>query len=317
MRLLSVDGGGIRGLVPALVLAEIERRTHKRISELFDLVAGTSTGGIIALGLACPGSDGAPRYTANDVADLYRKHGRDIFPHEFLGRLRQLFAPKYAARGIERILRDHFEPARLSDALVEVFVPAYEIETRDPFFFRSARARSDPGHDYPMWQVARATSAAPTYFPPFRATSLAGSSWALVDGGLFANNPGIWAAIDLLARGRDLDDLFVVSLGTAGDSSKRTIPLDEARGWGLINWVRPIIDIALSAGSDATEFGLTQLLGSRSYRFTPDRPQPHSEALDDADPANIDLLEKQAELLIERRSADLDAVCQRLIRAAG
>ena len=79
IKILSIDGGGIRGLIPAVVLAEIEKRTGKPASELFDLIAGTSTGGILALGLTCPAADGRPRYSAERLIDLYQKEGNRIF----------------------------------------------------------------------------------------------------------------------------------------------------------------------------------------------------------------------------------------------
>jgi patatin-like phospholipase/acyl hydrolase len=308
-RILSIDGGGIRGLVPALVLADIEQRTSRPICELFDLIAGTSTGGIIALGLTCPGDAGKPRYRARDLVDLYLKEGRRIFPHEFLGTLRQLVRPKYAARGIEDTLHSYFGEARLNQALVDVFVPAYEIQARDPFFFRSSRARTDPNtFDYPMWAVARATSAAPTYFPPFEATALGGQRWALVDGGVFANNPAIWATVDVLTAGGSLDTLLVVSLATVSDTAKKPFALQQARGWGMFGWVRPVIDIALTGGSDATDFGLRQLLGDRAFRFKPGLPAA-SEELDNVSPVNLDLLVRQGEALVQSEAARLDAVC--------
>lgn len=213
---------------------------------MFDLIAGTSTGGILALGLVCPGEDGQPKFAASDLVEFYRTRGRDIFPRPVLGKAKQLAGPKYPGSRIEAVLREKFGDVPLSAALTDVFIPAYEIEVRRPFFFRSTRA-TDRAFDYPMWQVARGTSAAPTYFPPCEATSAAGESWAVVDGGLFANNPSMWAVVDLLEQGCQPSELLVVSLGTAGSSVKRKIARHAAARWGLVRWARPIIDIALTA----------------------------------------------------------------------
>src|SRR5436305_3588560 len=167
--ILSIDGGGIRGIIPALVLAHIEQQTGAAIADLFDVVAGTSTGGILALGLTCPGPDGRPRYSAQDLAAVYEDEGSKIFPHEFLGIVRQLFRPKYPSRGRREVLSGKLGDARLKDALAEVIVTAYDIQVRRPVFFRKALAVSEPAsRDFPIWEVAMATSAAPTYFEPVR-----------------------------------------------------------------------------------------------------------------------------------------------------
>jgi patatin-like phospholipase/acyl hydrolase len=310
-RVLSIDGGGIRGLVPALVLAEIERQTGKPISSLFDLIAGTSTGGILALGLTCPGNDGNRKYAAADLVELYKNKGHEIFPSQFLGGVKQLFGPKYSAHGIETILRSYFGETRLKDVITNVFVPAYEIQRRDPFFFRSSRAREDPAFDFPLWAVARATSAAPTYFAPAEVTSQGGESWVNVDGGLYANNPSIWAMADVLAEGVPLDNILVASLATASKKSKHPFLLKDARGWGLLGWARPVIDIALTGGSDATEFTLAQLLGERHFRLLPTTPAAN-EALDDVDAENIGRLVEQGEHLIADQGAAIANLCTAL-----
>ena len=105
-KVLAVDGGGIRGIIPALVLAEIEARTKRPISELFDLVAGTSTGGIIALGLVKPGADGKAEKSATDIVNIYRQTGTKIFPQTFLQGLHVglVRGAKYAAAGLESVV---------------------------------------------------------------------------------------------------------------------------------------------------------------------------------------------------------------------
>ncbi|MCX6620040.1 MAG: patatin-like phospholipase family protein, partial [Acidobacteria bacterium] len=151
-RLLSIDGGGIRGLIPALVLAELERITAAPCASLFDLIAGTSTGGILALGLV-------KGYPASELAALYENEGATIFSRPPGRRLFSIFGlaeEKYSSAGIESVLEKYFGSARLRDALTGVLVTGYEIERRIPFFFRSARARQDAAWDFPMKAVARA-----------------------------------------------------------------------------------------------------------------------------------------------------------------
>ena len=170
VKVLSIDGGGIKGIIPATVLAYIEERTGRPIASLFDLIAGTSTGGIIALGLTKPGADGAPAYTARDGVELYVRDGPKIFSRPWYRRLPlfQLFEERYPSGPIDEVFDRRFGNARLSESLTEVIITAYEIERRTPFFFKSRHAvdPSKRGYDFLMKDAARATAAAPTYFEP-------------------------------------------------------------------------------------------------------------------------------------------------------
>jgi uncharacterized protein len=328
MRVLSIDGGGIRGLVPALVLAEIEDRTSKPISEVFDLISGTSTGGIIALGLTMPGADG-PRYSARDLARLYEEKGDDIFSRPVSHRLRSgggTLEEKYPSGPVEEVLKEYFASANLKSALTEVFVTSYDVEKALPFFFRSYRARQDPAYDFPMWEVARATSAAPTYFEPLRLDAAPPDDfYALVDGGVFANNPAMCAYVEARKRLESEDppappdsEFLFVSLGTG--QLTRAVRYEEAKDWGLFGWARPILDVVFDGVSDTVDFQLTELLGPkegtrRYYRFQAPLEKDNA-AMDDAGPENIHALRQFAENIIQEHAGELDALCDQLGRAA-
>src|SRR4051812_35242238 len=164
--ILSIDGGGIRGIIPAMMLARIEERTGMPTHQLFDLVAGTSTGGIIALGLTKANEAGGNQFAASDLIELFERDGPTIFPHGLFSRLRGLDGwtdERYDAIGIEQVLKRLAGDARLKDALTKVLVTSYDIERRDAIFFKSWRAKDDPAFDFAIRDVARATSAAPTY----------------------------------------------------------------------------------------------------------------------------------------------------------
>jgi patatin-like phospholipase/acyl hydrolase len=316
MRVLSIDGGGIRGIIPALVLAEIERRTDRRVHELFDMIAGTSTGGIIALAMTVPGTDGQARWRASELAELYHDKGGDIFTASVWQKIRSaggVLDEKYPADGLEAELERHFGDARLRDALTPVLVTAYELERRKPFFFRSARAADDPAYDYPMRVAARATSAAPTVFEPALAVNEAdGQRYALVDGGVFANNPSMCAYAELLAT-ELAADVLMLSLGTG--QLTRPIHYEQARDWGLLQWARPALDVVFDGVSDTTEFELEQLLGpTRHIRLQTELDHGASDNLDDASPENIAKLEAKAQQLIAENDAELDRACGELTR---
>lgn len=306
-KVLSIDGGGIRGIVPALVLARIERQTCKPAAGLFDLIAGTSTGGILALGLVKPDAQGNPQYPAEALAGLYEERGGTIFSRPAW---RRWLGGGYPIEGIESVLEAYFGDARLRNALADVLVTSYEIERRFPFFFRSSMARADAGYDFPMKQAARATSAAPTYFEPLKIeTGGAAGYYALVDGGLYANNPAMCALVEA-RRMFGQEDVMLVSLGTG--SLTRPLPVDAARRWGLARWAKPVLDIAFDGVSSTVDYQLRLLLEKRYCRFQP-ALDPRLQDMDDASRANVRGLKLLAEALIRQRADDLDALCETLV----
>ncbi len=315
--ILSIDGGGIRGVIPALVLAEIERRTNRRIADLFDLVAGTSTGGILAVGLTVPDGNGRPKYSAEDMVSLYEAHGAEIFRKQWLRqRLSLAYGAAYSPQALEGLLQQYAGETRLSEALTGLLVTSWELRTRTAWFFRRAQARTQPDIDYPLRLIARATSAAPTYFPPLRLPGPAGSpDYALVDGGVFANNPGLAAWVDAHEGVRPGQEVFMVSLGTG--SADDPITYVQAHRWGKISWAQPVIGVVLDGASDTVEHELGQLLKKDEYhRFQTDIPTPY-RAIDDASPRNLAELTSIAQAMIDGRSAELSAICARLQELAG
>ena len=302
VKVLSIDGGGIRGIIPALVLAEIERQTGRPACELFDLIAGTSTGGIIALGVTVPGAEGTganrqPRWSAQELAELYASDGPEIFHRSLLRTIRTadgVLAEKYAARGLEAALERYMGDALLSQALTNVLITSYDVQQHEPLFFKSFQPRprtaadtredvagppgpaspSQPSSAYPMKLVGRATSAAPTYFEPEHALALApGASpadYALVDGGTFANNPAMCAYAEA-RRNHPGADVLVVSLGTG--RLTESIPFEQAKDWGLIQWARRLLGVIMDGSSAAIDYQLDELLGPDLGHFVSDGAQ--------------------------------------------
>jgi uncharacterized protein len=287
MKVLAIDGGGIRGLIPALVLAEVEKRTGQPISGLFDLVAGTSTGAIIACGLTRPQPMPADR-----LAALYEEEGPQIFDASLLKQITSLggvIDERYDARELVRSLRRHLGDTRLGEAVTGILVTVYDLEARQALVLRR-------DEDVSMVDAAHASSAAPTYFEPVRL-----GARTLIDGGVFAINPAILAYAE--ANGR-IDVL--ASLGT-GEQTRR-LAYDDVKDWGQIEWARPIIDVVFDGSADVVDAVLERLVETNYIRLQT-RLNEASDDLDDASPENLAALRREAERLIAERSADIDRLC--------
>ena len=313
-RILAIDGGGIRGLIPAVALVEIERRTGKRIAEVFDLIAGTSTGGILAAGLCVPSDDRSrPKYAATDLVSLYRDNGDKIFQSNPLRKAVSLFfGPEYAATNLELYLKEKLGDHRLADAFTGLLITSYDMRAGEAWFFSRATAQSNKDRNYLLWEVCRATSAAPTYFPPMRLLG-DGAPGALVDGGVFANNPALCAWVDGHEGINADSDVMILSLGTG--SVPHPVTFDRARRWGKIFWAQPSIGAFLDGQSDTAQYQLQRLLGPAQYLRLQVGLAIENEQMDNARRPNLDALEAAAGRMLSdpQNSARLDAFCKQLV----
>ena len=325
IRLLAIDGGGIRGIIPAVILKEIEEKTGQPISKLFHLISGTSTGGIIATGLSAINPLTQNPYKASDILDLYHLRGDVIFnPGSSFRRtvlgLINLFSERYPASAIEGLFEEYFQDQLLSSATRnDLLVTSYDIERRQPRFFKSWRAcnkaldisdnktlNADHENFY-LRDIARATSAAPTYFEPAHIQCQGGRSYSLVDGAVFANNPAMCAvssAIKIYNVRPEEDELSVLSLGTG--HSLDPIPHNKAKNWGMIEWAKPILDVLIDGVSTSVDYQLRTVLGSQHQRFDLDlkayrkkkKSKYPTDELDNAKANNIQALIEAGRYLI-------------------
>lgn len=324
--LLTIDGGGIRGAIPARVLEEIETRMQRPVCELFDMVAGTSTGGIIALGLCKPSADGqGPAYRASDLLELYVDHGRELFPDSILLKIRSLGGladVRYPIEPLERLMKDRFEDANLSEALAEVVIPSYDLSKPGPFFFKRSYTLEDGSFDVKMWQVARATSAAPTYFEPAQVAEFKDEGeHALVDGGVYANNPAVAAYSDAVELWGEDAEIHVVSIGTGQPPDTHPqhggipVPYKDAQRWGLARWAHPMLEVVFDGVAKAVEYQMLRLCkehGALHYQRLQSSLPTASHAMDDASPENITRLVADAETLLRDQRQVVDEICSTL-----
>lgn len=230
-RILSIDGGGIRGIYPAHILHCIEEHLQVKLYESFDMIAGTSTGAIIAAGITC----GVP---AVKIVDMYSKHGAGIFSKKssyFPGRrLKSMFQPMfdsvYDARYLENVLADVFGDTRLGEITKPLLLPSTDIGNGCVHVLKSGYSKDfTRDNNVLVKDAVLASCSAPTYFDPHKL-----DHYLLADGGLWANNPALAAVIDAQRRlGVSQSDIQVLTLGTG--HSKTMYGTNNSRKWGLIN----------------------------------------------------------------------------------
>jgi patatin-like phospholipase/acyl hydrolase len=332
IRVLSIDGGGVRGLIPARLLEHLEAETNRRrgapkpLSEVFDLIVGTCTGGIIAIGLAAPEPAGAnaPAFTPGALADMFSEDGDEIFPRSVLRQLHQSTEQCYSTRLLEHMLRIRLGELTFRDALTNVTVVAYDIERRRPHLFRrrglgraqvNGAAESDP--DFYLWQAARAATAIPAYFEPARVRAVTdGSEYTLIDGAVFASNPALVALAEARRSFPGEADILVVSLGTGRATQPYTY--DRVRAWSYPGWADPrhgvpLLNCAMDGQAATAAQVMAGLLpDDRYFRF--DAPLDRaSDQPDNTDTDNLDLLDEHARQIIGRERDRLDRLIKLLV----
>lgn len=364
IRILSLDGGGIRGAFTAKILAELEKRIvaaggPTQLNQVFHMIAGTSTGGIIATGLCKPGT---PK-TAAELMELYVSNGGSIFPEgsrfttlknkvtatvaESMRAYKDLsiFAPITAYNNAKHILGDCNDiynalenplyptlaleeqlKKTLGNALLsqvdncELLVTSYDMISKDPVLFKSWKARNgEADSDFRLWQVARATSAAPVYFPPADVSSIptgisSAKRFMLVDGGVYANNPSMCAlaAARKLHPDLSLEDFTVVSIGTG--QLPKTAGVDPACQWGALAWLPQLLSVFMDGASDTIDYQVNELLDKCYLRLQASLDEVPSidPEMDDSQKPNIDALLALADVVIERLDDRLTALAKDL-----
>jgi uncharacterized protein len=275
--ILTFDGGGIRGLVTLAILKRLEAQIPKLI-ENTDLLAGTSTGGIIALGLAAGKS-------VDDMIALYQGNGKAIFDDSFLNDIRDiggLAGADYDQKNLANILTGIFADKQLKDLKKRVLIPSFDLDdgnkdntkrTWNPKFFHNFPGQDSDG-DESVVDVALSTSAAPTYFPTHS---------TYIDGGVVANNPSM-AALAQTQDSRNADpaprlgEIFVLSLGTGTNLSYVD---GQNLDWGLAQWAKPLISLLLDASMGIADYQCRNLLNDTYRRIAPVFPHDTNIKLDE------------------------------------
>ncbi|NRF38407.1 patatin-like phospholipase family protein [Pedobacter foliorum] len=330
-KILSIDGGGIRGIIPGMLLVALEEKLKKEsknpdaaIVDYFDFFAGTSTGGILTCLLLCPSEENPtrPRFSAKEALDLYLEHGNEIFKMSFFKRLRAKFGlagERYNSHIFEGVLKKYFGKTKLSQLIKPCIISAYNIELRKTHFFRQQNAivRGDV-RDFYLKDVCRATSAAPTYFSVAEIHSLANVRYPLLDGGVFATNPALSGLIEVTKAFNQtrINDIYLCSLGTG--RSKRSYDYDHFKKSSAMAIVPALIDIMMSGVAETSDFFLQQLFHSvgkeKNYvRIEPNSLESIKEGLDAASPTNIEKLVALGDKTVSENESLLNLIAKFLV----
>jgi len=284
LRVLSIDGGGIKGIIPAIYLKRIEEHIGQPINKYFDLITGTSTGGIIALGISAG-------ISAAEISELYIGNGEKIFPKKLF--TIPFFSAKYSNVQLKKILQETFQDKKMEEAHTMLCIPSIEHHKAEPKVYKT------PHHnDYiidgikPMWEVALATSAAPTYFP----AAEIGDMEYKIDGGLWANNPILVALAEGKKIGFEPNQIKVLSLGTG--ESIYNVPNRVAQKSGLLQWKTNIIELTFQVQSKSATYTAKYFLGDNLFRLSPTLGKPLK--LDSTNKEDIEFMIREANQYFEK-----------------
>jgi patatin-like phospholipase/acyl hydrolase len=304
IKVLSIDGGGIRGIIPAILLDALQSRVGRKPHETFDLIAGTSTGGIITVGIGTACNQGTC-YSSKELVSLYVQNGAAIFKKRLFESLEELVLPKYDPENLETVLAKFFGETEFKTALTPLLVSSYDLQSQLPFFFKSHKIAADPRYNWPVRQIARATSAAPTCFPPFHLVR-GDEDYALVDGGVFVNNPAMAAYVEGRRLYPGAKNVIVVSVGTGDRQDK--ITYQQAKDWGLLGWAKRIVPVLMDSVSEAVDYELQNLPECTYFRLQVANLPQEAADMDNVSAENIVSLQNIAKQYVADHSNDLDKI---------
>ncbi len=299
-KVLCIDGGGIRGIYSSTILEDFEEKFKCRIADYFDLICGTSTGGLIALALSL-------NIPAKEITKFYEKHGNKIFPNypKIKALIKQcIWKGKYDNRELKNALDSIFGKHILGDSNCLLCIPAYSITDARPYIFKFDHKEGGLGRDNTTEyvKVALATCAAPTYFPLIE---IGGShnNKQFIDGGVYANNPtfvGYTEALDyFVGKNKEFDSLAILSIASLEIPSGKPTGLKAKRA--LLDWKKDLVNPFMVGQSFVTDFSMKKLSEKASFNFkyvrikstTISADQCHLTTLDNASKKAVDFMKGQ------------------------
>lgn len=275
-KILSIDGGGIKGIIPACFLKEFVKETGKEINEYFDHVVGTSAGSIIASALLIPNAEGGAKYSASDVCSIFldAKDWCQTSEEHKLESHDGLVAPKYETNNIYNVVKEIATDSKLSETLKPLSVLSYSLNNSAPHIWSTYSAKNDPNKDFYVKDAVEASIAYPTAFAPKKTVGPDGKIYYDVDGGVYAKNPALFTVTDFLKHNNSFSasDLQILSLGTGKEKTSNI--MDKMSGYGEVDWKTKqhlFLSLVLQATSSASEIEASEIF-PHYHRLNPDLP---------------------------------------------
>ncbi|SET66681.1 patatin-like phospholipase family protein [[Clostridium] polysaccharolyticum] len=318
--ILSIDGGGMKGIVPAVVIHKLEtllqqysNDTNARIGDYFDLIGGTSTGSILTALYLTP-ENNHPKYSAKEILDFYLKLGSAIFQKQSLY---PLFGSKYINRDFEKTLQNFFGDLKLSQLLKPCLIASYDTTTRSAVFFNAETGRKHKQRNPFVWQAILSSCAAPTYFPPMCLDKPAGCPNCFIDGGVVANNPALCSLIEAfkLKECNSINDVRLMSVGNI--QTDISYFYRDVKKWGLIEWAAPLFSILLNSNAQTVDYQLRSIFHivdkDEQYLRLQFNSVEKSPAIDDYSDSAIEYFLTCGNELAETYSEELNQFAQWLV----
>ena len=257
-QILSLDGGGLKGIFTSSFLAALEEITGKRIVDHFDLIAGTSAGGIIAIALGLG-------FSPKEILGFYKERGRDIFSAQSrwsraLVSVKWVVRRKYPAEPLRQALQDYFGDRLLGDSTKRLIIPSYDSVRGDVHLYKTPHhERLKTDYKELAMNVALATASAPTYFP----ASISDTGVRLIDGGVWANNPSMVALAEALGYlNQSQGSIAMLSIGT---TRQAITSMSKHITGGLWTWRRKALEFMMAGQSRAAENQCLHILGKERF----------------------------------------------------
>ncbi|GLJ05902.1 hypothetical protein SUGI_0027850 [Cryptomeria japonica] len=343
--ILSIDGGGVRGLIPAQALEFLETKLQEldgpgaRLADYFDIIAGTSTGGLMAAMITSPNGHNRPLFASKDLTNFYMKWLPHIFPQRTTSsRFRQVKSffcgCKYSGQCLQMILNENIPSLRLSETITNVLIPTFDVKLQQPAIFSTFQAKENPLKNPFLKDVCIATSAAPTFLPPHYFTihdqsSASPRSFHLIDGGIAANNPTLLAMNQIIEmcvkedpifktfRPKEYGKMLVLSLGTGQeDSTSASYDAKDVARWGYFKWIKnknrtPIVEVFTNASADMVDIYIANMFQSSLYKGKYLRIQETNlsgaaASIDCSSKENLENLVKIGRMLLDKSVSKVD-----------
>ena len=326
-RILSIDGGGIKGIVPAVVLLHLEKllkqlskNQNSRIHDYFDLFSGASTGAIIIAGLLSPDKNNHPKYSPEEILDLYLENGHIIFNSSFFQEIKSVSGivnVKYDPEGLESVFEKYFGKSELKDLLKPSLIPVYDLSRGKNYFFRQQKALTSPRHNFYVKDLLRGATSALSYFPPAQISTVNDREHrCFIDGGVFANNPSLSAYAEFRYHNSNLHakDTMMLSLGTG----RKTTNLDceVTANWGAAEWLYQGSYLTSNAVASASDYQLNAVYDNKPnyLRLDASFDDEQSSSMDNTDKEYLDYLISLGESIVKEKQSEINVFAEELIK---